>query len=112
MRYYSQEELEERFPYHGKSNTFSEVLGRIVRRLKLNDTEWDQVIEYMVELYDRRKLAAHNFLKEKYPLMDEATIEEMTKIFIDNMPMSPFDTESDLYNEKFVEEYNKARGWQ
>jgi hypothetical protein len=37
--YYSQEELEECFPYHGRSNTFSEIIGRIVRGLKLNDVE-------------------------------------------------------------------------
>jgi hypothetical protein len=107
---YGQEELEERFPYHGKSNTFSEIIGRIVRGLNLNDFEWDKVTGYLVELYERRKLAANKFLKEKYPLMDETTIEEMTHTFINSMPMSPFDKESDLYDEKFVEKYYIERG--
>jgi hypothetical protein len=108
---YSQEELEEKFPYHGGSNTFSEIIGRVVRGLKLNESEWDKVTGYFIELYERRKLAAPVYLKEKYPLMDESAIEEMTKIFIDSMPMSPFDKESDLYDTKFVEEYCRERGW-
>jgi hypothetical protein len=107
--YYSQEELKERFPYHGRSDTFSDIIGRIVRGLSLNDVEWDKVTEYIVELYDRQKLAAHKFLKEKHPLMDETTIKEMAQIFINSMPMSSFDTESDLYDEKFIEEYYREK---
>jgi predicted AlkP superfamily phosphohydrolase/phosphomutase len=102
--------LENRFPYHGRSNTFSEILGRIVRRQNLNSSELDKVIEYLVELYDRRKLAAAEYLRKKYPLMDETIIEEMTQTFIDSMPMSYFDEQSDLYDEKRVEEYNRERG--
>jgi hypothetical protein len=108
---YSQEELEERFPNYRTGNTFSEIIGRIVRGLKLNDFEWNKVAGYLVELYERRKLAVSKFLKEKYPLMDETTIEEMTHTFINSMPMSPFDKESDLYDAKFVEEYSRERGW-